>query len=460
MSQEFISNDRYEIWGYNGWEDFDGMVINHGDFDILNITTKTSSIKCTPNHKIYITDDIYIKAGNLSIGDNIIIDGDVDEVVSMEIQPNTNVTYDIFNSDSHKVYINKILTSNCDEFAFVESHKAEEFWASNYPTVSASKGSKIIIISTPNGLYNKFHEIYSKAEKGENSFIASKYDWTAVPGRDQKWADAQIKDLGPIKFAQEFSCQFIGSSNTIIDGKTLTRLMQGITHPEFIDMGGKLRLWEKPVDGAQYVLGIDTSKGVGSDFSVIQVFRIYGIKPIRMVQVAVWEDNFTDVYHFAAIVNKMSYYFNNAHIMCENNSEGSVIVNRLWWDYENENLINTGTKNKDLGIRATTQTKPQAVLLMKKLVEDGSITIFDKNTIDQLGDFQDLGNNKYACVNCNDDCVTSMYWAIYILEQEIWDEGYEFNKTKEEDEVWGVLGDWADGNMTEDWSWMNKFTLN
>lgn len=349
----------------------------------------------------------------------------------------------------------------CDELAFVEpSWKADEFWASNYPTISASRDSKIIIISTPNGLYNKFHEIYSKAEKGENTFVHCKYDWTAVPGRDKKWADEQLSNLGPVKFQQEFGCCFIGSSNTIIDGKTLTRLMQGITHPEFIDMGGKLRLWEKPVDGAQYVLGVDTSKGVGSDFSVIQVFRIYGIKPVRMVQVAVWEDNFTDVYHFAATVNKMSYYFNNAHIMCENNSEGSVIVNRLWWDYENENLINTGTKNKDLGIRATTQTKPQAVLLMKKLIEDGSITLFDKNTIDQLGDFQDLGNNKYACVNCNDDCVTSMYWAIYILEQEIWEEGYEFNKTKEEDEVWGVLGDWADGNMSEDWSWMNKFTLN
>lgn len=94
-----------------------------------------------------------------------------------------------------------------DEFAFVEpSWKADEFWASNYPTIAASKDSKIIIISTPNGTFNKFHEIYTKAEKGENTFIAKKYDWTHVPGRDEKWAEEQKKNLGPIKFQQEFGC--------------------------------------------------------------------------------------------------------------------------------------------------------------------------------------------------------------------------------------------------------------
>ena len=71
----------------------------------------------------------------------------------------------------------------CDEFAFVEpSWKADEFWASNYPTVSASPDSKIIIISTPNGLYNKFHEIYSKAEEGKNTFKHARYDYRAVRG--------------------------------------------------------------------------------------------------------------------------------------------------------------------------------------------------------------------------------------------------------------------------------------
>ena len=46
----------------------------------------------------------------------------------------------------------------------------EEFWSSNYPTISASKESKLILISTPLGMYDLFYNIYTKAEKGLGPF--------------------------------------------------------------------------------------------------------------------------------------------------------------------------------------------------------------------------------------------------------------------------------------------------
>lgn len=111
----------------------------------------------------------------------------------------------------------------CDEFAFVEpSWKADEFWASNYPTVSASQTSKIIIISTPNGMYNKFHEIYTRAEEGKNTFKHARYDYRVVPGRDEEWAKAQMQNLGRIKFNQEFGCLFEDTVITVKDTDTNT----------------------------------------------------------------------------------------------------------------------------------------------------------------------------------------------------------------------------------------------
>lgn len=263
---------------------------------------------------------------------------------------------------------------------------------------------------------------------------------------------------GNIYYGNDFlhhNCDFIGSSNTIIEGETLKRLFNNKVEPNFLGQEDKFRIWEKPERGAKYVLGVDTAKGVGSDYSVIQVLKILSITPVKMKQVAVWEDNFTDVYKFTETVNRMSYYYNNAYMMVENNGESSVVANRLWWDYENENLINTGGKNKDLGIRATTVTKPQAVLLMKKLIEDGSIEIIDSTTIDQLTDFQDLGNSKFACVNCNDDCVSALYWAVYILEQEVFEEAYTFEESDEEEDGWGFLSD-VGGAEEQDWSWMRQ----
>lgn len=109
----------------------------------------------------------------------------------------------------------------CDELGFVDPPwKAEEFWKSNYPTISASQSSKIIIISTPNGMYNLFHRLYEGAVSGKNTFKANRFDWTAVPTRTQEWAEQEKKNLGKLQFSQEYGCVFGDTYVTIRDKKT------------------------------------------------------------------------------------------------------------------------------------------------------------------------------------------------------------------------------------------------
>jgi len=50
-----------------------------------------------------------------------------------------------------------------DEFAFVNQNLAEEFFASVYPTISSGKTSKLMIISTPNGM-NLFYRMWMEAQ--------------------------------------------------------------------------------------------------------------------------------------------------------------------------------------------------------------------------------------------------------------------------------------------------------
>jgi hypothetical protein len=273
------------------------------------------------------------------------------------------------------------------------------------------------------------------------------YDLLGVDGENVYYGDNFI----------HHNCEFIGSSNTVIDSVCLERLFRHRKEPEFLDMKGRFRIYEKPKDGCTYIMGVDTAKGTGENSSVIQILRLDSITPVTMRQVAVWEDSYTDVYSFADIVNRTSYYYNDAYIMVENNGEGAPVVNRLWWEYENENLINTGNKERDLGIRATTKTKTLAVLLMKKLLEDGNIEIYDPRTVEQLADFQDLGHNRFGGVNIEDDLVSALYWALYTLEQEIFDESYQFTQKLsegEEDDGWGVLADFGESGIEEDWDWL------
>lgn len=332
-----------------------------------------------------------------------------------------------------------------DEFAFVPVNQARDFYNANYPTISASKTGKIIIVSTPNGIGNLFHKIYSNAEKNINSFKDYKADWRAVPGRDEAWAKETRTNMGERGFNQEMAVHFLGSVGTIISSDTLEWLTQQKSPENVIyDLEDRLRIYKKPEKGCRYVLGVDPSKGVGGDDATIQILKIENINPIRMEQVAVFQDNLTDIYELADIVNKLSFYYNKAKIMVENNGEGAPVALRLWWTHENEGLVNSGRKNKDLGIRATQTTKVNAVLLMKKLIEDHSIKLVDEDTIFQLTDFQDI-KGKMECVNMHDDLVSSLYWAIYIIEMNVLDRSDIIPDTREEI-GYGILTD-NDENM-------------
>ena len=57
-----------------------------------------------------------------------------------------------------------------DEFAFVPTHIAEQFFSSVYPTISSGKSTKVIIISTPNGM-NMFYKLWHDAERGKNCLL-------------------------------------------------------------------------------------------------------------------------------------------------------------------------------------------------------------------------------------------------------------------------------------------------
>ena len=89
-----------------------------------------------------------------------------------------------------------------DEFAHVPNNIAEEFFSSVYPTVTSGQTTKVLMVSTPNGL-NLFYYYWKnankkKGEKGKNEYIPFEVHWSQIPlypggpMRDQTWKDKQI----------------------------------------------------------------------------------------------------------------------------------------------------------------------------------------------------------------------------------------------------------------------------
>lgn len=135
-----------------------------------------------------------------------------------------NGTMIMVSATSEDAFRGRTLNLLCmDEYAFVPKHVADAFWAANYPTISASIDAKIIIVSTPNGMFNTFHTLYSQAERKENEFMHFRSTWKDVPGRDDKWAEKQRRNLGNKKFTQEYAC---------VDGNTLIKIFDKVTKEE------------------------------------------------------------------------------------------------------------------------------------------------------------------------------------------------------------------------------------
>lgn len=97
-----------------------------------------------------------------------------------------------------------------DEAAFISNF--EELWKSLYSTLST--GGRAIVLSTPNGVGGKYHDLYVGAESGLNEFNPIKLPWTVHPERDQAWFEKESRNLGPRGTAQELLC--VGGDTRIV----------------------------------------------------------------------------------------------------------------------------------------------------------------------------------------------------------------------------------------------------
>ena len=149
-----------------------------------------------------------------------------------------------------------------DEVAFIEGY--DEFFASVYPTISSGESTKLLMTSTPNGL-NHFWKTCTGAREGTNGYEYEEVMWHDVPGRDEKWRKETIEalDHDEEKFNQEYCCQFLGSSGTLIAGWKLKELLHSVP----IGQQDGFLQYEKPIKDRQYSMTVDVARGKGLDYS-------------------------------------------------------------------------------------------------------------------------------------------------------------------------------------------------
>lgn len=313
-----------------------------------------------------------------------------------------------------------------DELAFIDPPSImEDFWRSVWPTISRSKHSKVLIASTPNGTDNLFYRLYDEAIKGENDFKTMTIKWDAVPGRDEKWKQSQLKQIGSIEaFLQEFECVFHHKGEATIDVEMFERLKYLCSDPLVTLDEGAYRIWKYPEEDHIYVAGVDISEGVGQNYSVIQMLDITDLTSIE--QVAVWRSNTISPAAFTTKLFEILTQWGKPLALIERNNCGGQVVDNLRNVHQYENVVNYGAdlahrKKEVLGVVSHTNTKLRGVLNLRYWVNILNAVKFNHlQTLLELKDFVRRPNGTWSGRgNVTDDCVMSLVWALVILDNDL-----------------------------------------
>lgn len=317
-----------------------------------------------------------------------------------------------------------------DEFAFLRPSLAEEFIASVFPTISSSETSKLVIVSTPNGM-NHYYRLWTEAEDKTNGFVPVNAHWSDHPKRTQKWADEQNIILGPIKYAQEIECSFIGSSATLVDGAKLAALPR-ISPTHLIPGSDSLRQYHKPEEKHSYVMLVDTARGKGLDYSA---FSIVDITAIPYKVVCVYRNNTISTLVFPEVIERIANIYNDAFVLIETNDLGQQVADILFYDleYENvymssdENISEGGGNKKRPGLRTTKRTKAVGCDILKGLIENDKLILNDSDMISELTTFIRIGNSYKADDGKNDDLAMTLVMFAYLTNQTIFKDLFDYS---------------------------------
>jgi len=315
-----------------------------------------------------------------------------------------------------------------DEFAFVPNHVAEQFFASVYPTITSGKSTKVIIISTPNGM-NHFYKMWEDARNGKNGYVTNEVHWSQVPGRDAKWKEETMKNTSKRQFAQEFECDFLGSADTLISPSKL----QAIPFTEPIVSNAGLDIYERSQEDHEYIITVDVARGIGGDYSAFIVFDITTL-PYKVV--AKFRDNEIKPVMFPSRIFQVAKNYNFPYILVEVNDIGDSIGAMLNYDLEYPNVLMcamrgragqivgqgfSGTKTQ-LGVKMSITVKKQGCANLKAILEEDKLTFQDFHILQELTTFIQKKQAWEADEGYHDDLVMCLVLFSWLVMQDYFKE--------------------------------------
>lgn len=322
-----------------------------------------------------------------------------------------------------------------DEAAFIDD--MEKHWKAMWPVLST--GGSCALISTVNGLGNWYEQTYRDAKDNKNKFHVIDLDYWEHPDyNDEDWVAEQKAQLGEKGFLQEVLREFLGSGETYFPSNIITQLTEQtknnypgkklfakwanktgrISQLEGELSKGAMWMWKEPVEGREYIIGVDCAEGQGenNDNSCFQV-----IDSSSLEQVAEFYSNLIMPHEFAQVLNEIGVFYNNALIVVENMGPGGAVISNLqhnlYYDnlYYDTNKINSNTKP---GIKVGQTNRPLILEALQNKIINKNLLINSIRLVTELQTFEYNTTTKKAQAQKgkHDDAIIAMSIALYAKE--------------------------------------------
>jgi hypothetical protein len=320
-----------------------------------------------------------------------------------------------------------------DEAAFIRNF--DTLWMGLYSTLST--GGRAIILSTPNGVGDKYHELCIGAQNNSNQFHLTKLMWDVHPERDEKWFKEETKNMSRKQIAQELMCDFAASGNTFLRAEQLEGLALKVKTP--IEKWGPemaVWVWNYSLSEHKYIVSADVARGDGADFSAFHVFDITTSEQVAEFKGKIPPDR------FALILVEAANRYNEALICVENNTYGYASIMKLVeLGYKNLYFKNEKYKIEALyslaetdiskiGFQTNVKTRSQIMTKLDEILRNNKVNFKSARFVDELKTFVWKGTKAQAQKGKNDDLIMSAAIGCWLFDTDpqLHKQTYDLNK--------------------------------
>jgi len=311
-----------------------------------------------------------------------------------------------------------------DEAAFVQH--ISKAWTSLVPTLSTNQKQArkenvpygTVVLSTPNktvGIGQWYFQRYLKAISGNDIFKPFVIHWKMIPelADDPEWYETQCRlfDNDERRIAQELELKFLPTEGSFFETHTVEKIQASCVEPikKSKLFNGEIWVFEEPVKGKFYIIGVDTASEYGQDKSAIEVFDYETMEQV-------WEyQGKCKVLDFVKVC-KLALTKYPGLIVVESNSYGNQVAEQLA-SSEFEPMLYREKRGNKLARGLTTSPKTRPLMidaLYSFVTEFPSIVKSERLALELTGLVSKSNGRVEADVGCTDDLALAASCCMYV----------------------------------------------